>query len=665
MFRLADLSIRSKIVCGFSSLTILIAILGLSSIQKFAVMNASVEEATRDYMQGIGQISDMRSAVLHYRLSLTKGVLGASSGDNAGNLEKLLAQWSDNLAQSAEKYAPTVTTDGEKALYSQFQTAWKDYTGGARQTIDLLRAGKRQEATATLDGLAVTGERVDAALDKDAKYNSEGGQASADRAEADYASGRLLVLVILAIAVAVASGAGYLMIRGIASPIVAMTDAMRRLAAKDLTVEVPARGRADEVGQMASAVEVFKDSMVKADELAAAEKAAQAARERRQAAMERHTQDFGASISGVMASLASAAETMRNASQEMAVATRSAHEQAQSTSEGASRSSQDLTTVAAAVDQLTASVAEISRQVAAAAEIAREAVAQAQASQETMQGLADSTTRIGDVVHLISDIASQTNLLALNATIEAARAGDAGKGFAVVAGEVKALASQTGKATAEIGGQIDSVRTATADAVAAMTEIGTIIGRLNEISASISAAVEEQSATTTEIAHSVQSVATVTASTASAMTHVVEVAESAGRVSQDVAQGAGELGRESETLRAEVDQFLAAVRDDTGERRKYERVPGRGAVATLHAGGKSVQAAIEDVSRGGVMLECDWSLAPGASAEVELPGAGGKIAGRVVRAGDRRVAVVFSSDPAMFRRIDAALESIAGKARAA
>ena len=126
MFRLADLSIRSKIVCGFSSLTILIAILGLSSIQKFAVMNASVEEATRDYMQGIGQISDMRSAVLHYRLSLTKGVLGASSGDNAGNLEKLLAQWSDNLAQSAEKYAPTVTTDGEKALYSQFQTAWKD-----------------------------------------------------------------------------------------------------------------------------------------------------------------------------------------------------------------------------------------------------------------------------------------------------------------------------------------------------------------------------------------------------------------------------------------------------------------------------------------------------------------------------------------------------------
>ena len=63
--------------------------------------------------------------------------------------------------------------------------------------------------------------------------------------------------------------------------------------------------------------------------------------------------------------------------------------------------------------------------------------------------------KIGEVVHLINDIASQTNLLALNATIEAARAGEAGKGFAVVASEVKSLATQTARATEEIGGQIE------------------------------------------------------------------------------------------------------------------------------------------------------------------------------------------------------------------
>ena len=151
-----------------------------------------------------------------------------------------------------------------------------------------------------------------------------------------------------------------------------------------------------------------------------------------------------------------------------------------------------------------------------------------------MQGLSEATARIGDVVHLISDIASQTNLLALNATIEAARAGEAGKGFAVVAGEVKALAAQTAKATAEIGSQIDTVRTATSDAVTAMAEIGGIIGKINEVSAAIAAAVEEQNATTHEIAASVQAVSNATAGTAQAMEHVVPVADDAGTASRDV-----------------------------------------------------------------------------------------------------------------------------------
>ncbi|HIF10607.1 MAG TPA: hypothetical protein EYQ81_12760 [Sneathiellales bacterium] len=73
--------------------------------------------------------------------------------------------------------------------------------------------------------------------------------------------------------------------------------------------------------------------------------------------------------------------------------------------------------------------------------MARDAVKQAESTHETVQGLADASTKIGEVVNLINNIASQTNLLALNATIEVARAGEAGKGFAVVASEVKNLAN--------------------------------------------------------------------------------------------------------------------------------------------------------------------------------------------------------------------------------
>ena len=92
--------------------------------------------------------------------------------------------------------------------------------------------------------------------------------------------------------------------------------------------------------------------------------------------------------------------------------------------------------------------------------ISREAVSQVEQTNARIADLAQSASRIGEVVKMISAVAEQTNLLALNATIEAARAGEAGRGFAVVASEVKALAAQTAKATEEIGDQIgaDAVR---------------------------------------------------------------------------------------------------------------------------------------------------------------------------------------------------------------
>jgi methyl-accepting chemotaxis protein len=299
------------------------------------------------------------------------------------------------------------------------------------------------------------------------------------------------------------------------------------------------------------------------------------------------------------------------------------------------------------VEQFTASVGEISRQVAVASEVASQAVQRAESSQATIRGLADSTARIGDVVRLIDSIAGQTNLLALNATIEAARAGDAGKGFAVVAGEVKALAAQTAKATAEIGAQIETVRGATEDTVAAMNEIGSIIGRMGEVSTAISAAVEEQSVTTREIASSIQGVAGSTAQAANAMGHVVQVADRAGEASRNILTEAGEIGAESEKLRLQVESFLQAVQTDSGERRRFERIAAHGLTATLTiAGAAPVKAAIHDLS-------------VGQDVQVDLPDAGGPVAGRISRAADGVVAIAFSESPAMLVRVDRVLANLA------
>jgi methyl-accepting chemotaxis protein len=374
--------------------------------------------------------------------------------------------------------------------------------------------------------------------------------------------------------------------------------------------------------------------------------------------MDRHTQEFGSSIADVMSSLGESAANMRRASDAMSQAATAVHEEASGTALGATRSSEDLTTVAAAVEELTSSVAEISRQVATAAEVAQQAVARAETSHSTMQSLTEATGRIGDVVHLINNIAGQTNLLALNATIEAARAGEAGKGFAVVAGEVKALAAQTAKATAEIGGQIETVRSATDEAVGAMGEIGGIIGRMNEVAAAISAAVEQQSTTTREIASAIQAVSGATAQTAQAMTHVVDVAQEAGSASSDVSTGATAIGQEASALRVKVTEFLEAVRTDSGERRRFERLATNGVTAMLQAPGRApVRAVVKDISRGGIAL-LSGPVPTGIQIEVELPGTDVSVPGEVLRCEDGVVAIQFRSEPSVTARVDCVLAEL-------
>ena len=193
-------------------------------------------------------------------------------------------------------------------------------------------------------------------------------------------------------------------------------------------------------------------------------------------------------------------------------------------------------------------------------EIAGQAVAEANRTNVTVQGLSEAAQKIGDVVKLISDIASQTNLLALNATIEAARAGEAGRGFAVVANEVKSLASQTAKATDEISSQVGAMQNATAGAVQAIESIGRTIGTINEIASAISMAVEQQGSATQEIARNVQEAAQGTHQVSSNIAAVNREASKTGSAANQVLSSAEQLSDQAATLRTDVDRFLASIR---------------------------------------------------------------------------------------------------------
>ena len=336
----------------------------------------------------------------------------------------------------------------------------------------------------------------------------------------------------------------------IARPMAAITADMQMVARGDLRRTVLFQDRDDEIGHLARALAVFRDTFADKLRIEAAQREEQERKEQRQRAMEQHVAAFDRSIRGLLDALTHAASEMRSTSESMSATAEETDRQATAVAGAATQASANVETVASASEELSLSVGEI----------AGKAVNETRSTDATVKGLADAAHRIGEVVQLINDIASQTNLLALNATIEAARAGDAGRGFAVVASEVKSLATQTAMATDDIAAQISSIQDATKGAVGAIKSVNRTITEVSEISASIASAIEEQSAATKEITRNTHEAARGTLSVSENIEGVSEGAGKTGKAAEQVLSAAAELSRTSERLRAEVDAFLTRIR---------------------------------------------------------------------------------------------------------
>ncbi|MDR3440506.1 methyl-accepting chemotaxis protein [Telmatospirillum sp.] len=369
-------------------------------------------------------------------------------------------------------------------------------------------------------------------------------------------------LVVIGLGIATAGVVlGLVVANAIARPVNALSNCMNKLASGNLEAEVPNTGQKDEVGQMARAVQVFKENAIRVAGLQADQEQAKALAqsERRQSTLAM-ADSFENAVMGLVEGVSSKASEMQSTSQGMSAAAQQTSNQATTVSIVAQQATENVETVATAAEQLSASISEISRQVAEAAKISSTASEETSRTNKMVEGLAQAADKIGEVVKLINDIASQTNLLALNATIEAARAGDAGKGFAVVANEVKGLANQTAKATGEISTQISTVQEETRRAVEAIRAIGMVIEQVSQISSGIASAVEQQGAATREIARNVQQAAQGTKEVSANIEGITHTAADTGSASEKVLAAAGDLAGDSETLRSEVNRFLQGIR---------------------------------------------------------------------------------------------------------
>ncbi len=352
------------------------------------------------------------------------------------------------------------------------------------------------------------------------------------------------------------AGAGAIIIwRSVVRPLAEITRVTEVVAEGTSAVAIPFGDRGDEIGALARSIIVFEQAMRDNEDLNRATRAAED-RARHQERLAAKISQFNTEVEMTLAELGRICESMLSASTQLSCSAEYASTRTATATTASSEVSASVRDIASAVDELAASITKINRQVANSDTIAHKAVSKVEQTNATVKELDEVAGRIGDVVDLISGIASQTNLLALNATIEAARAGDAGRGFAVVAGEVKALAGQTAKATEGIGMQIAEMQHATLRSLEATVAIEKIIREIGGISGSIALAVSQQRAATHRIVRSAEVAAKRTVESVGEVERVSRAAADTRVSATAVRTVADDLSSVAAHIRRQIDQFF-------------------------------------------------------------------------------------------------------------